>query len=158
MRFGLPAPTGHADCTPSPCKNPQGLHRLGCKAAADARLRRHDGLADVAAKAALAADPRAFRVAREEGFPDAGSRVRPGDIALNLGSGRTLLDVTAVNPFSAARSMASRLAGSPAVATETAYDKKVAKYSALLERDTPVASFVPLALTALGVWDERSLR
>ena len=94
--------TGHADCTSSLREDPQGLKRLGCKAAGDARLCRHDGLADVVAKVALAAVSRAFRVAREKNLPDAGCRVQPGDIALNLGSGRKLLDVTVVNPFSAA--------------------------------------------------------
>ena len=75
------------------------------------------------AKAALTADIRALRVTHEEGLPDAGFKIRSGDIALNLRSGRTLLDVTDVNPFSAVRSMASRFAGSQAVAAKTAYDK-----------------------------------
>lgn len=80
-------------------EDPRGLHRLGCKAAADAGLRRHDALADVVAKAALAADHGAFKVARKVGLSDAHTRARPGDVALDLGSGRTLLDVTVVNPF-----------------------------------------------------------
>ena len=134
LRFSLPAPTGDVDCSPGRQENPRGLHRLGCKAATDARLRRHDALAKVVAKAALAADPRAFKVAREVGLPTVDSRAWAGDVALDLGFGRTLLDVTVVNSFSAARSTASRLAGSPAVAVETAYDK-TAKYSALLKRD-----------------------
>lgn len=92
-----------------------------------ARLRRHNAIATVVAAYALKADPRAFQVEREVGFDDDFSRARPGDVSLDLGDGRTLLDVTVVNPYTAARIRASRLAGSPAVAAEEAYDKKVKK-------------------------------
>jgi hypothetical protein len=161
MRLGLPAAAGHSDCTPTGPEDPLGHHRLGCKAAADARLRRHDALAATVAQAARLADPGAFQVEREAHSPDdPDSRARPGDVVLDLGDGRTFLDVTVVNPFAAARLHAARSAGSPAVAAAHAFDAKVTKY----QRDFPPAPgflatrFVPLAVTALGVWDERSLR
>ena len=86
--------------------------------------------------------------------------MRPGDVALNLGDGRTYVDVTVVNPFSVAHILATRSAGSPAAAAETAYDRKVVKYQDHFDNVTgPLASkFVPLAVTAMGVWDDRSLR
>ena len=160
MRLGLPAALGHTDCDPPAHADPTGTHRLGCKQAADARLRRHDALASTIAKAALAADPRAFQVIREAHAPDDASQARPGDVALNMGDGRTYVDVTVVNAFSAAHLSASRSAGSPALAAERAYDRKVSKYTSLFPADaSPVSEkFVPLAVTAVGVWDERSLR
>ena len=80
-----------------------GVHRLGCRNAAGERTRRHDDVVAVIADAALAADPRAFRVAREERLQDAeNSQSRPGVVALDLGSGRTLVDVTIASPFEAA--------------------------------------------------------
>jgi hypothetical protein len=158
LRLGLPAPPGHADCTPKPPEDWLGLHRLGCRAAADWRLRRHDAIAEVIASSALAADPRAFRVAREAAVPEADSQARPGDVALDLGDGRALVDVTVANPCSEARLTASRRAGSPAFAAEQAYDRKVAKYHELLAAVPHPPAFTPLAVTALGVWDERSLR
>ena len=114
FRLGLPAAAGHDECVPNPKDDPFGLHRLGCKAAAGARLRRHNALAGVIASFALKADPRAFQVEREvSGIADQTSRERPGDVAMDLGDCRTLLDITVVNPFSAARLRASRSAGSP---------------------------------------------
>jgi hypothetical protein len=160
MRLGLPAAVGHTECDPSSHEDPTGTHRLGCKQAAAARLRRHDALVSTLAKAALAADPRAFQVVREAQAPDDASQARPGDVALNMGDGRTYVDVTVVNAFSAAHLTASRSAGSPALAAERAYDRKVSKYTSLFTADATAFSdkFVPLAVTALGVWDERSLR
>jgi hypothetical protein len=158
-RLGLPAAVGHVACTPSAAADPLGQHRLGCKAAAIARLRRHDALAAVVAKAAHSADPGALRVEREARAPGAAdSRARPGDVALDLGNGRTLVDITVVNPHKAAFPTASRTAGSPAVAAERAFDKKVDKYAKLFPTGADASEFVPLAVTALGVWDERSLR
>ena len=129
MRLGMPAAVGHTDCSPPPVDDPGGLHRLGCKAAADARHRRHDALAAVIAKAALDADPRAFRVERDVAAPDDdATRARPGDIAVDLGDGRTPVDVTVVLPVSAAPHLnASRSAGSPAVAAVNTYNRKVTK-------------------------------
>jgi hypothetical protein len=77
-----------------------------------------------------------------------------------MGNGRTLVDVTVANPLSATLYPASRSAGSPAVAAERAFDRKIDKYSKLfLSGDgSSEVEFVPLAVTALGVWDERSLR
>jgi hypothetical protein len=163
MRLGLPAAHGHSECSPSAFQDIQGLHRLGCKSAAEARLRRHDALAAVIAKAALAADPRTFQVVREARLADDPSQARPGDVALDLGSGRTYVDVTVVNAFSDAHLTASRSADSPALAAERAYDRKVAKYTQQFAPPAGVSDglrrqFVPLAVTALGVWDERSLR
>ena len=88
------------------------------------------------------------------------TRVRPGDVALNLGDGRTYVDVTVANPFSVAHLTATRSAGSPAVAAEIAYDRKVAKYQTHfnIANGPQTSNFVPLAVTAMGVWDERSLR
>ena len=61
-----------------------------------------------------------------------------------------------VNPFSVARLPAARRAGSPAVAAEKAFDAKMSKYR---DHFTGSAStLIPLAVTALGVWDERSFR
>jgi hypothetical protein len=79
---------------------------------------------------------------------------------LDLGDGRTYVDVTVVNPFAAAHLSASRSAGSPASAAVRAFDKKVVKYQSLFPSGTGsmVSKFVPLAVTAMGVWDERSLR
>jgi hypothetical protein len=160
MRLGLPVAVGHTDCTPSACIDFRGEHRLGCKSAADARLRRHDALATVVAKTALSADPRAFQVSREAHVPDDPSQARPGDVALDLGDGRTYVDVTVVNAFTAAHLTASRSAGSPALAAEHAFDRKTAKYADQFGVGSagPSHTFVPLATTALGVWDERSLR
>ena len=76
-----------------------------------------------------------------------------------MGDGRTFVDLTVLNPFSVAHLSASRSACSPALAAERAFNRKVAKYASLLNPDDgSVALFVPLAVTALGVWDERSLR
>ena len=153
FRLGLPAAAGHDECVPNPKDDPFGLHGLGCKAAAEARLRRHNALAGVIASFALKADPRAFQVEREvSGIADQTSRDKPGDVAMDLGYGRTLLDITVVNPFSAARLRASRSAGSPAIAAEEGYDKKVRKYALLLGADTDPTRcrFVPLSVTAAG--------
>jgi hypothetical protein len=160
MRLGLPAAVGHTDCNPPARIDFSGEHRLGCKAAADARLRRHDALATVVAKTALSADPRAFQVSREAHVPDDPSQARPGDVALDLGDGRTYVDVTVVNAFTATHLTASRSAGSPALAAEHAFDRKTAKYADQfgVGPGGPSHKFVPLATTALGVWDERSLR
>ena len=125
-----------------------------------ARSRRHNAIATVVATYALKADPRAFQVEREVGFDEDPSRARSGDVSLDLKDGRTLLDVTVANPFTAARIRASRNAGSPAVAAEEAFDKKVKKYADLFEviTDAGRLRFVPLSVTAAGVWDERSIR
>ena len=161
FRLGLPAAAGHDECVPNPKNDPFGLHRLGCKAAAGARLRRHNALAGVIASFALKADPRAFQVEREvSGIADQTSREWPGDVAMDLGDGRTLLDITVVNQFSAARLRASRSAGSPAVAAEEGYDKKVRKYAPLLGAGAVLTRcrFVPFSVTAAGEWDERSIK
>ena len=105
----------------------------------------------------ITADARAFRIAREVAL-ETDSQARPGYVALDLGDGRALVDVTVVNPFSAARLTASRRAGSPAFAAEQAYDRKVMKYHELLAAAVHLAAFTPLAVTAFGVWDEWSLR
>ena len=110
---------------------------------------------------ALAADPRAFRVQREVGLSQLGgqsTQARPGDVAVDLGDGRTLLDVTVVNAFSDARTNPARRAGSPAVAAEDAFNRKVVKYEDLFAESGAREKFVPIAVTAHGVFDERSLR
>lgn len=157
-RVGLAAPVGHSACDPSPSEDPLGLPWLGCKSAALARLRRHNALASVVATCALKADPRAFQVEREVGLDGGSSRARPGDVSLDLGNVRTLLNITVVNLFIAARIRASRITGSPAVAEEEAFDKKVRKYGDLEQTPEDASHFVPLAVTAAGVWDERSIR
>ena len=73
-----------------------------------------------------------------------------------MGNGRTYVDVTVVNAFSAAYLTASRSAGSPALAAESACDWKVAKYASLFASDSTqtqtqlTEQLVPLAATALG--------
>ena len=164
MRLGLCAPLGHDKCEINPALDPLGLHRLGCRNAAPARTRRHDEMVSVIAKTSLAADPRAFQVVREERLADAeGSKKRPGDVALNLGDGRSLVDLTVASPFTAACQTNSRIAGSPAAAAISAYDRKLTKWRSLLDshsldEEQLASRFQPLAVTALGVWDERSLR
>ena len=117
FRLGLPAPTGHEGCLPNPQTDPLGYHRMGCRNAAGARTRRHDEMVTVIANAALAADPFAFQVAREERLSDAeGSKARPGDVSLNLGSGRVLVDLTVAIPFAVACQVNTRFAGLPAAA------------------------------------------
>ena len=134
MRLGLPAPAGHHDCTPGPIQDPLGLHRLGCRNAAPARTLRHDEMVTVIAKSALNADPLSFQVAREERFVDADDSLeRPGDVALNLGDGRTLADLTVASPFGAASQFSTRIARSPAAAASDAYDRKLLKWRRLLE-------------------------
>ena len=128
MRLGLSAAEGHDECLPNPQLDPLGTHRLGCPATAGARTKRHDDLVDVIANAALSADPNTFMVAREERLPDdSETQRRPGDVALNLGNGRSLVDLTVASLFSAARGNALRLAGSPAAAAEVSYDRKTRK-------------------------------
>ena len=128
LRLGLPSGLGHEGCAPSRKDDYLGLHRLGCRNAAGAQTNRHDELVKVIASAALAADPRAFRVAREERLIEAeNSLSRPGDVALNLGSGRCLVDVTVASPLRAAGQKFTRIAGDPAAAASMAYDRKVAK-------------------------------
>ena len=73
-RLGLAAAVGHATCEPSPNDDPKGFHRLGCKSAALARLRRHNSLASVVTTSAFRADPRAFQLEREVGFDEDVSR------------------------------------------------------------------------------------
>ena len=70
----------------------------------------------------------------------------------------TYVDVTVVNAYSAAHLTASRSAGSPARAAEVAFNRKTAKYADQFDEACPSRKFVPLAVTALGVWDERSLQ
>ena len=117
----------------------------------------------VIANAAIVADPQAFRVAREERLSEAeDSKARPGDVALSLGNGRCLADVTVASPFGAAGQKFTRIAGNPAAAASAAYDRKLAKWHSLLQNhvqdgDRVDSSFQPLAVTALGSWDERSL-
>ena len=163
LRLQLSAPVGHTSCQPDPIADYLGLHRLGCRYAAGLRTQRHDDLSAVIANTALAADPRAFQVAREERLRDVeDSQARPGDVALNLGAGRTLVDITVASPFSVACQASARLAGTPAAAAESAYDRKMSKWHHLLDehlldhRDL-TSGFQPLAVTALGAWDERSL-
>ena len=164
QRLGLFAPIGHCECDPNQIEDPLGLHRLGCRNAAGARTHRHDCMVEVIAKAAVAADPQAFQFAREERLADADdSQSRPGDVAMNLGDGRSLADLTVASPFGAARQTASRLAGSPATAATNAYDQKIVGWRRLLnahqlDEEQLVSKFQPLALTAMGVWDERSLQ
>ena len=163
IRLDLSGPVGHSECSSSPTADPIGVHRLGCRNAAGLRTRRHDKIVTVLAAAALDADLRAFRVAREERLAEAcSSRARPGDVALDLGSGRTLVDVTVKSPFAKAGHTSARFAGSPAAAAATAYDSKINKWRTLLannhlEDDEVSSSFQPLVVTALGVWDECSL-
>ena len=71
LRLGMAAPCGHSDCLPASAQDHLGVHRLGCRNAAGERTRRHNDVAAVIADAALAADSRAFRVAREERLQDA---------------------------------------------------------------------------------------
>ena len=163
LRLGIAAPCGHSNCFPAHVHDHLGVHRLGCRNAAGKRTRRHDDVVAVIADAALAADPRAFRVAREERLQDAeDSQCMPGDVALDLGSGRTLVDLTIASPFAAAGQVSNSIAGFPAAAAATAYDRKINKWRALLGDGELVqkhesVSFQPIALTALGAWDERSL-
>ena len=164
FRFGLPSPSGHHECTPDPAHNPLGLHLLGCRKAASARTHRHYNMVSVVASTALNADPLSFQIAREERLIDAeDSRERPGDVALNLGNGRTLADLTVASPFGDALQTFYRLAGSPAAAASDVYDRKISKWQRLLDDHVLdgrelVSSFQPLAVTAFGVWEERSLR
>ena len=89
-------------------------------------------MVSVLVAAALEADPRAFRVARDERLPEAdSSRAWPGDVALDLGSGCTLVDVTVKNPFAKAGHTFARLAGLPAAAAATAYDNEIKKLRTL---------------------------
>ena len=117
----------------------------------------------ILANAALAADPGAFRVAREERLQDAeGSKSRPGAVALDLGNWRTLVDVTIASPFAAGGQVSTISAGFPAAAAATAYDRKVSKWRALLsdhqlDEENKSVSFQPIAITAMGAYDERSL-
>lgn len=106
----------------------------------------------------MKAEPRACQVERQVGFDEDLSRACPGDGLLDLGDGRTLLDITVVNSFTTARIRASRHAGPPAVAAEKAFDNKVRKYLDLLDSlaDGSRSRYVPLAVTAAGVYDERS--
>ena len=163
MRMGLSAGHGHENCTPSREVDHLGLHRLGCRNAAGARTNRHDELVAVVASTALTADRRSFRVAREERLPETGDSLsRLDDVALDLGSGRCLVDVTVASPFGAAGQRFSRNPGNPAAAASMAYDRKMAKWNALLQThsldlEELSSSFQPLAVTLLGVWEEGSL-
>ena len=86
------------------------------------------------AKTALAADPRSFQVALEERLADAeGSLARPGDVAVNLGDGQTLADLTVASPFGTACQISARLAGSPAAAVSNAYDCTLNGWRKLLD-------------------------
>ena len=120
-------------------------------------------LVTVIANTALTADPRSFRVAREERLYEAeDSQARSVDVALNLGNGRCLVDVTVASPFGAAGQKFTRDAGNPAAAASNAYNRKIAKWQSLLannylEQEEIGSSFQPLAATVLGSWDERSL-
>ena len=80
----------------------------------------------------LKAEPRAFQVDEKVGLDDDNSRGRFGDVSLDLGDGRTSLDVTVVNLLNAARTCASRNSCSPADAEEIAFDNKVRKYADFL--------------------------
>ena len=105
----------------------------------------------------LTADARAFQIARDERLPEAvDSRSRPGDVALNLGSGRLLVDVTVASPFTTAGHLSTIIAGSAAAAAELAYDGKLAKwhrmiYDYQLNVEELASTFQPLAVTSLGV-------
>ena len=77
---------------------------------------------------ALAADPLSFFVRCEKRLSDVeDSKMRPGDIALNLGNERSLLDATISNPFKVGGQFNFRLAGNPAAAASNAYERKVRK-------------------------------
>ena len=118
---------------------------------------------EVIAKTALSADHNTFMVAPEERLPDDSEmQRRPGDVALNLGNGITLVDLTVASPLSTAYTNDSRFAGTPAAAAEAAHDRKMRDWRALLDTNGVdpsgmVTEFVTLAVTALGVWDSRSL-
>ena len=83
-------------------------------------------------------------------------------MALDLGEGRVLVDVTITNPFASAGQTNLINAGSPAAAAASAYDRKLTKWRNLfddqqLSNTINTTQFQPLAVTALGAWDERSL-
>lgn len=164
LRLGLTAAVGHCSCTAGPQADPLGVHRSGCRNSAGLRTRRHDDIVAVIAETATTADPRAFRVAREERLSDAeDSQARPGDVALDLGNGRSLVDVTVASPFATAGQTIRCNAGPPVAAAAGAYERKMAKWRNPLDQNQLDASvistaFQPLAVTTLGVWDERSLR
>ena len=72
------------------------------------------------------------------------------------------MDLRVANPFAAARANVIHLAGSPAFAAASAYDRKVRGWQGLLEASGVApgltsSKFAPLAVTAIGAWDERSL-
>ena len=129
-----PNTVGHSCCEPSPRIDPIGLHRLGCTKASSARIKRHDEVVSVIAHSAIAADPNAFELSCEQHLPeDEVTQSRPGDIALNLGEGRTHADLTIASPFASARVKLSRSAGSPAAAAAQAYDRKMCDWTAILD-------------------------
>ena len=86
---------------------------------------------------------------------------RPGDVALNLGSDRLLVDITIASPFSTAGHQTTRLAGSPIAAAELAYDRKLKKWRQLLSDHQLDAKdhliYVLATGRYLGIWDERLL-
>ena len=63
-----------------------------------------------------------------------------------------------VNAFAKARISPARRAGSPAFAAAEAYDLKLDKYESLLTDARSTVRFVPIAVTANGAYDARSLR
>ena len=63
-----------------------------------------------------------------------------------------------VNAFAKARISPARHAGSPAFAAAEAYDHKLVKYESLLADTSSAVRFVPIAVTAHGVYDARSLQ
>ena len=74
-----------------------------------------------------------------------------------------LADLTVASPFGVACQLSTRLAGSRAAAVSNAYERKLNCWNKLLNEqqlDPSLlsTSFQPLAVTALGAGDERSLR
>ena len=134
LRFGLSAPVGHENCTPNRAANLNVLHRLGCRNVAWERTRRHDDLETLLVEKALSADVQSFRVFRKERLAEAeGSQARPGDIALNMGEGRVLVDVIITNLFALAGQTNLINAGSPGAVSASAYIRKLSKWRNLLD-------------------------
>jgi hypothetical protein len=71
--------------------------------------------------------------------------------------------VTVTNPFASVSQNFTRNAGNSAAAAANAYDRKTAKWRSLLAENSLKVSeistfFQPIAVTALGVKNERSLK
>ena len=138
-------------CLGKSCQGPEGLGRLGCSRCGQSRVNRHHRLCDVIQVLAQAAN---VFVRREAKHPDnVDTQHRPGDVVITLDGQEVFLDVTITSP--ANQITTSRT--TPDTHVNRAARLKWTKWNNSMYSENAGIKFVPLAVSAYGVWEEGAL-